>query len=87
MYPYGLNSFWEGGGGLMRLAEIRKSKGFTRIVLSEMVKASAQSIYRWEKGLRQPDATMVQRLAKALDVTADELLDSLTNPQEPAREA
>jgi len=52
-----------------------------------MVKASGQSIYRWEKGLRQPDATMVQRLAKALDVTADELLDSLTNPQEPAREA
>ncbi len=71
---------------MIRLEEIRRQKGLTRADLSEMVSASAQSIYRWEKGFRQPDAVMIQRLSKVLEVTADELLGSLINPPKPAGE-
>lgn len=59
--------------------------GITMKDLSEKTGYSLVSIYRWEKGLRSPNAKALKALANVLDCTIDELLrDDSPNPTAPA---
>jgi len=57
-----------------RLKEARKRKGWSRFRLSLETRIQELSIYRYESGKGNPSLPTLMRLAKALDVSIDELL-------------
>jgi transcriptional regulator with XRE-family HTH domain len=57
-----------------RLAEIRKSRGFTQAELAAAVGVSKRVITYYEQDDAQPPGAMLVDLAKKLRVTSDELL-------------
>lgn len=57
-----------------RLARLRKEKGFTQATLAEAVKVSAIQIKRYESGASQPTLDVIKGLAKALQISSDELI-------------
>lgn len=59
----------------IRLADVRKSKGLTQAQLSVLSGISRVSIARYESGKISPTVRSVQRLAAALKVPVEKLLD------------
>ena len=57
-----------------RLKELRTQKGMSQHQLAEAVFVDRSSVARWESGARMPDAVMITRLSKCLDVDISELL-------------
>ncbi len=57
-----------------RLARLRKEKGLTQAALAEAVKVSAVQIKRYESGASQPTLDVIKNLARALQVSSDELI-------------
>jgi transcriptional regulator with XRE-family HTH domain len=57
-----------------RLARLRKEKGLTQAALADLVKVSAIQIKRYESGASQPTLDVIKNLAKALQVSSDELI-------------
>lgn len=58
----------------MRIKEIREAKGMTAAELAKAVNTTPVSISRYETGKRMPNILKVAEIAKALDVTIDELI-------------
>lgn len=58
-----------------RLKELRKKAGLTQSGLAETIKLSIKTIQRWEQNERQPRMDEIKKLAQALNVTDDELLN------------
>jgi transcriptional regulator with XRE-family HTH domain len=58
----------------IRLALLRKQKGLTQIELAEKVGSIQVVLSDYERGKLRPNPDMLVRLARALDVTTDELL-------------
>lgn len=58
-----------------RLRELRKKAGLTQSGLAETIKLSIKTIQRWEQNERQPRMDEIKKLAQALNVTDDELLN------------
>lgn len=52
----------------------RKEKGLTQIQLAEILNVSNRAVSKWENGDGFPDITLLPDIAKALDLTIDELL-------------
>lgn len=63
-----------------RLYELRTKKNMTQDELASKVGVSRQAISKWERGEGLPDLYNVSLLAKALDVSVDDLLND--NPKE-----
>ena len=57
------------------LAIIRKQRNLTQFDLAEMVGLQTNSIARYERGEVQPSIEIASSIAKALNVTVDELLN------------
>lgn len=57
------------------LAQVRKAKGLTQEQLSKLSGVSRVSIARYETGKISPTVRALQRLAKALNVSAGKLID------------
>lgn len=57
-----------------RLAQIRQERGFTQTELAEKVGILQNIVSAYEKGRLRLTAEMLLRFAKALDVSADEIL-------------
>jgi transcriptional regulator with XRE-family HTH domain len=57
-----------------RVARLRKAKGLTQAQLGELVGVSNQLIAYYEKETRYPPSRLIVPLAKALGISADELL-------------
>jgi len=57
-----------------RLAAIRKEKGLTQQVLSELINVHVIQLRRYESGASQPTLDVIKRLAVALSVSADMLI-------------
>lgn len=57
-----------------RLQEEREKKGLTREKLASMTDVIANTIYRIEKGISNPSAEVIAKIAKILDVSTDYLL-------------
>ena len=60
-----------------KLKELRTNKGLSQQQLAETVFVDRSSVARWESGARMPDAIMIARLSKCLDVDVSELLDDV----------
>lgn len=57
-----------------RLAELRKSAGYTQTQLVDEIRATRRMIAYYESESQHPPANMLVDLAKALNVSADALL-------------
>lgn len=60
---------------MLKIREFRKARGLTMKQLGEMVGALESSISFYERGLQQPDLDMLGKIADALNVSIDQLLD------------
>lgn len=63
-----------GGEIVETLRTLRKQKGLTMAALADIVGCTESAISRWERGEREPDVSMLRKLASALDCTTDYLL-------------
>ena len=55
---------------------LRKKRNLTQEALAELVGVTRQTIAKWESGESAPDLPLAGRLAGALDVTLDELVEA-----------
>lgn len=53
---------------------LRKEKGYSQTELGEMVGVSNKAVSKWETDEANPELGLIEKLAKVLGVTADELL-------------
>ena len=58
-----------------KLKALRKSKGITQEKLAELLNISIMTIRRWEWGVHTPRMDEIKRLAKALGVDENDLLN------------
>ena len=66
-----------------RLRKMRQWRGFSQEDLAQRVGSTQDQIARYETGRVQPNASMVSRLAKVLEVPSDYLLGLIEEPQFP----
>jgi transcriptional regulator with XRE-family HTH domain len=59
-----------------RLARLRKERGWTQVELAERIDITQRLVSDYERGRLRLNADIIVRLANALEVTADELLQS-----------
>ena len=58
------------------LRKLRKEKGLSQSQLASQMFVNKSTIARWENGTRLPDAAMITRLSKILEVDVGTLLSS-----------
>jgi transcriptional regulator with XRE-family HTH domain len=63
-----------GSGFAQRLKRTRATKGLSQQELADQIDLHPNQISRYEKGLSQPTAETLQKLAEVLDVSGDYLL-------------
>ncbi len=59
-----------------KIAELRKAKDLTQLELADRMVVSYQAVSNWERGNSMPDISNLVELAKILEVSIEELLDS-----------
>ena len=64
------------------LRNMRSEKGLSQRMLAEQMYVTRSTVARWEAGSRLPDATMIARLSKVLDVDIDTLLSAAAESDE-----
>ena len=64
------------------LKKLRTEKGLTQIQLANRMIVNKATISRWESGNRLPDAAMMTRLSKVLDVEVGTLLSAAVGSEE-----
>lgn len=57
------------------IAKKRKEKGLTQKELAQKLNITNKAVSKWENAASLPDISLLKDLAKALDITVDELLD------------
>lgn len=57
-----------------RLKDYREKNGLTQVQLAELSEVSARMIQNYEAGIHKPRYEIAEKLAKALNITAPELL-------------
>ena len=62
------------GGVCLRIRELREQKGLSQVQLAELSHVHRVSISMYETGRKKPNIDSLKRLAKALDVSTDDLL-------------
>ena len=62
-----------------RLRELRKRVGLTQEELAKRINISLMTFKRWEWGQRAPRLEEIKRIAQALNITEDELLNGPKN--------
>lgn len=58
-----------------RIRIARRRKKLSQIQLAKLLRTTQGSVSRWEIGVRKPEVVMLRRLATALGVTTDYLLE------------
>ena len=56
------------------IAVLRKACGVSQEQLANMLYVSRDLVTKWENSQRRPDYTMIQAIAKALNVSADDII-------------
>ena len=54
---------------IMKIKQLRESKGLTQVQLAKIIGVTSASIARWEKGQTKPRAGHLKALQKALKTT------------------
>ena len=63
-----------------RIIELRKKKGWSQTELAKKVEASREAIGKYERDEAQPSVETAKKIAHALDVTLDYLVDEEALP-------
>ena len=58
-----------------RLRRFREKRGLSQEALAEIIKVHNNSVSRWENGLLSPNTTKLKKIAAALHVSEEELLN------------
>ena len=58
-----------------KLRELRRQKGLSQTELAKAVNVALLTVFRWEKGERQPRINELQRLCEIFECTKSELLN------------
>ena len=66
------------------LKKLRKEKGLSQTQLGNKMFVNSSTVTRWENGTRLPDAAMITRLAKVLEVNVGALLSTAADSDESA---
>ena len=64
------------------LKKLRKEKGLSQIQLGSKLFVNGSTVTRWENGSRLPDAAMITRLARVLEVDVGTLLSAAAESDE-----
>lgn len=64
------------------LRRLREEKGLSQTQLGKQMFVNNSTVARWESGSRLPDAAMIARLAKCLDVDANTLFQLVLQSEE-----
>lgn len=59
-----------------RIKQARQAVGMTQADLAKLLDVPFQSISQWERGVRNPKYSTLQRIAEALGVSADSLMEN-----------
>jgi transcriptional regulator with XRE-family HTH domain len=62
----------------LRLKEVREAKGFTKEKFGKLVKIHYSQIGRYERNEASPSADALKKMANALDVSTDYLMNGTT---------
>lgn len=57
-----------------KIAALRKKKGWTQKDIAEKLNVSIAAVSKWERGLNYPDLSIMEPLARILDISVAELL-------------
>jgi transcriptional regulator with XRE-family HTH domain len=68
-----------------RLRKLRKAKGYTQEELGRLADVHNVNLSRYERGLSNPSAVVLKRLAEALDVSVGHLVEGDSNEIPPSR--
>ena len=85
---YHVSKMATGGGLVMNtlfaetLKKLRTEKGLSQVQLGKQMFVNNSTVARWENGSRLPDAAMMTRLSKVLDVDVSTLLSAATGSEE-----
>ncbi len=64
------------------LKKLRVQRGLSQIQLGRQMYVNHSTVSRWENGARLPDAAMITRLSKVLDVDVNRLLSAAVESEE-----
>lgn len=62
----------------VKLANVRKEKGYTQEELSMKLGVTPQAVSKWERGMGYPDLETLYYLSEILDCSVDDLLNKVT---------
>lgn len=65
----------------LKIMSLRKAKDMTQMELADLMQVSYQAVSNWERGNSMPDISKLTDLARVLDVSIEELLDSSEQAQ------
>ncbi|MDD3346274.1 helix-turn-helix transcriptional regulator [Oscillibacter sp.] len=63
----------------MMISSLRKDKGMTQLELANLMNVTDKAVSKWERDISCPDINSIPKLAEALDVSVDELMQSKNN--------
>lgn len=63
------------------IAQERRKKDLTQNSLAQLLGVSGKAVSKWERGLNYPDISLLESLAKVLDLTVAELLNGERNTE------
>ena len=64
------------------IKELRVERGLTQAQLAKLIGVTQGAVYFWEKGINEPTAGYLIKLARLFNVSVDELLSFETNKAE-----
>ena len=71
----------------IRLADLRRAKGYSQFQLGTLVGVTDKAVSKWENGTAKPRVSVIMKLAAILGVTMEELLyDSQEDSQNDGKE-
>lgn len=70
-----------------RIAEARKSKGYTQEEFSDLLGVTPQAVSKWENDLSCPDILTLPKISELLEISIDELLTGKTPKTEKTETA
>lgn len=60
----------------MMISSLRKDKGMTQLELANLMNVTDKAVSKWERDLSCPDINSLPKLAEALEVSVDDLIQS-----------
>jgi len=67
---------------MLGLENIRKKRNMSRSELASQIGVGVNTIWRYEKGERQPDIDVLKKLGEVLHCTVDDLINPTSTPAE-----